>query len=353
MQALHETVRRVAPADVNVLVLGETGAGKDVVATLLHAFSGRAARSLVTINCACLSENMLESELFGYERGAFTGAVSPKPGLLEEADGGTLFLDELGELAPRLQAKLLRAIDTGSVTRLGAVRPRAVDVRFVAATNHDLEADVANGRFRRDLFYRLNGVSFVVPPLRERPGDVEPLALAFLQAACRRFGVPERRLSLEALGVLLAHSWPGNVRELKHVLERAALLATTPVIRSSDLGLARRAAESGQFAAIQAPSSEPETSVAQSEIAQALAACGGNQSRAAKLLGISRRTIVRRIAESSMPRPRAPSARASGSTVPPAGVTTDAPTPEAVPTDAPRAESETPACARASARSCG
>jgi hypothetical protein len=220
MVALKRTLIRVAPAAVNVLVLGETGAGKDIVASLLHELSPRAGHRLVGFNCASFPEPLLESELFGHERGAFTGAVSPKPGLLETADGGTVFLDEVGELPASMQAKLLRAIESREVTRLGGLAPRRIDVRFVAATNRDLEAEVAAGRFRRDLFFRLNTVTVTVPPLRERRSEIEPLARLFLASARSRFNLPALDFAPAAMDALEAHTWPGNVRELRNAIER-------------------------------------------------------------------------------------------------------------------------------------
>lgn len=330
MQALRRTVLRVAPATASVLILGETGVGKDVVAAMVHELSARAERPLVGINCANLPEPLLESELFGHERGAFTGAVAAKPGLLETADGGTVFLDELGDLPRALQAKLLRVIESREVMRLGAVRSRIIDVRFVAATNRDLSSAVADGSFRRDLYYRLNCVTLTVPPLRERAADIEALAELFLNETCARLGVGEMRFSSSALAALLGHAWPGNVRELRNVVERVVLLASGPVIEPAHLDLP---SGPGSLAALarggQAAPSLPPTTAAtpppvdpngtailgtlaegllskRDRIARALVACGGNQSRAAKSLGISRRTLVRQISLLGLPRPRTP-----------------------------------------------
>jgi DNA-binding NtrC family response regulator/pSer/pThr/pTyr-binding forkhead associated (FHA) protein len=308
MTELKRTIQRVAPAAINVLILGETGAGKDVVASMLHEFSSRADKPCVGLNCASMPETLLESELFGYERGAFTGAAQSKPGLLETANGGTLFLDEVGDLPLSLQAKLLRVIESQELTRLGAVKPRAIDVRFVAATNHDLAADIAEGRFRQDLYYRLNSVTLKVPPLRERTSEIEPLARLFLENARQRFGAPPLRLSDAALGALAGYPWPGNVRELRSAIERAVLLATTDVIEPVHLGLPSTVLERRppSNASTKQPS-EPMAVQAGSErerIENALLECAGNQSRAAELLGMSRRTLVRRIAELGLPRPR-------------------------------------------------
>jgi DNA-binding NtrC family response regulator len=224
MSGVEELVARVATSTISVLILGETGVGKEVLAESVHRQSLRADKAFLRLNCAALSEALLESELFGHERGAFTGAVAQKRGLLETADGGTVFLDEIGELPLSAQVKLLRVIEERMVTRVGGLASRALDVRFIAATNRDLEVEVARGTFRQDLFYRLNGVTIVVPPLRERKGEIERLARTFLVAAARGRPRPPR-LSAEALQMLLAYSWPGNVRELRNVIERAVLLS--------------------------------------------------------------------------------------------------------------------------------
>jgi two-component system response regulator AtoC len=310
MVALKRTLMRVAPAAINVLLLGETGAGKDVVASMLHELSPRKGKRFVGLNCATLPDALLESELFGHERGAFTGATSVKPGLLETADGGTVFLDEIGDLPSSLQAKLLRVIESCEVTRLGGLVPRRIDLRFVAATNHNLEADVAAGRFRQDLYFRLNTMTVVVPPLRERHSEIEPLARLFLTNAQTRFNLPSLGFSPGAIDALEAHAWPGNVRELKNVIERAALLATGDIIEVKHLHLPTPAETPTQMKTA-VPSSE---SAAPQEVAalatererieHALTATAGNQSRAAEALGIARRTLVRKIANLGIPRPR-------------------------------------------------
>jgi transcriptional regulator with GAF, ATPase, and Fis domain len=296
MTALMGIVAKVAPSPLSLLILGETGVGKDVVASLVHEISPRAAQRFVSVNCAGLPESLLESELFGHERGAFTGAVAPKPGLLEEANGGTVFLDEVGELPLNVQAKLLRAVESHEITRVGGLRPRPIDVRFVAATNRDLVAEVAAGCFRADLFYRLDGLSLTVPPLRERRSEILPLARHFVEAACQRFGAPRPELSARAAETLMAHGWPGNVRELRNAMARAVLLVSAPeMIEPVHLNLLRRSAP--------AQAAAPATSERE-RIIEALSACAGNQRRAAALLGMSRRTLVRRIAQLSLPRPR-------------------------------------------------
>jgi two-component system response regulator AtoC len=309
MKELEQTVVRVAKTSVSVLVLGETGAGKDVIASMLHELSGRADGPFFALNCASLPEQLLESELFGYERGAFTGATASKPGLLESADGGTVFLDEIGDLPLSLQAKLLRVIESREVTRLGSLKPRTIDVRFVAATNHDLAKRVADGRFRQDVFYRLNSVTLNVPPLRDRQSEIEPLARLFLENARERFEMDEIRFSAAAIAALTSHGWPGNVRELKSAVERAALLANARVIEPNDLGLPASDADSGgapprYASATQIDELSTSPDLERERIIRALEDCGGNQSRAAKLLGVSRRTLVRRIAQLGLPRPR-------------------------------------------------
>jgi two-component system response regulator AtoC len=219
-----DLIARAAPTPLPVLLVGETGVGKEVAAQAIVAASPRASAAFVRLNCAALSEALLESELFGHERGAFTGAEAAKPGLLEAAHGGTLFLDEIGELGLGAQAKLLRVIEIGEVTRVGAVVPRTIDVRFVLATNRDLQQRIAAGAFRQDLFYRINGVTIVIPPLRARVSEIVPLAELFSLEAARRIGRPAVPLAAETTAMLEAYGWPGNVRELRHVIERAVLM---------------------------------------------------------------------------------------------------------------------------------
>ncbi len=291
MRRLHALAERAAAGTINVLIVGETGVGKEVLARTVHRLSPRAARPFVCVDCAALSDALLESELFGHERGAFTGAGQAKPGLLETAPGGTMFLDEIGELPLKLQAKLLRAIEAREVVRVGGLRPRKIDVRFVAATNRDLEAAVGAGTFRRDLYFRLNGMTLAIPALRERPTEIAPLARAFVRELGGRKAPV---LSDEAVAALEAHAWPGNVRELRNAIERALLLVTGSTIGPEHLdGLS---CPSG----IAAAGSERERIVA------ALAACAGNQSRAAKMLGISRKVLIARLDQYGVARPRPP-----------------------------------------------
>jgi DNA-binding NtrC family response regulator len=295
MRRVQALAARAAAGTINLLVLGETGAGKEVLARRIHRMSPRAGRPFVCINCAALSESLLESELFGHERGAFTGAGAAKPGLLETAPGGTVFLDEVGELPLPLQAKLLRVIESREILRVGSVRPRPIDVRFIAATNRDLEAEVAAGAFRRDLYFRLNGMTLVVPPLRERPREITALArqfLAELAPATGRRTVP--RLATAARAALLAHPWPGNVRELRNVIERALLV--NPGDELTELHLPKPAPE---LVGGPAPAGDE-----RARILAALTACGGNQSRAARQLGISRKVLLARLDAYGVRRPR-------------------------------------------------
>ncbi|OAT80798.1 hypothetical protein A6M21_12680 [Desulfotomaculum copahuensis] len=226
---------RVAPTDASVLIQGESGTGKEIVAGLIHHYSPRRPKPLIKVNCAALPEGLLESELFGYEKGAFTGAGRPKPGKLELADGGTVFLDEIGEMTPALQAKLLRVLQEREIERLGGLKARPVDIRLVAATNRNLSGMVARGEFREDLFYRLNVVNITLPPLRERTGDIPLLAEFFVQKYCRRLDKCPLLLSPEAVARLESHHWPGNVRELENVIERAVIMTAGPVIRPEHL----------------------------------------------------------------------------------------------------------------------
>jgi transcriptional regulator with PAS, ATPase and Fis domain len=293
MIRLNELVDRVARSNIPVLVVGETGVGKELVAGAVHARSPRARRPFVRINCAALPEPLLESELFGFERGAFTGALQAKPGLIESADGGTFFLDEVGEMPLTTQAKLLRVLESGETTRLGALRPCFADLRFVAATNRHLPAAVAEGRFRRDLYYRLNGITITIPPLRERISEIEGLALGFLaSAASRSHGSRVRSLSPGALALLERHAWPGNIRELKNVIERAVMLCDGSVVEDQHVQLDPDPSGDGERCG-RLLRMEP---IAERRlIERALAESEGHQGRAAQILGISRRTLINRL----------------------------------------------------------
>jgi two-component system, NtrC family, response regulator AtoC len=397
MQHLYRLVDNVAQSNITVIVRGETGAGKEIVSEEIHRRSARARGPLVKLNCAALPEHLLEGELFGYERGAFTGAAQAKAGLIESADGGTLFLDEIGEMPLATQAKLLRVVESREVMRLGSVRPKTVDVRFVAATHRDLEEMVARGQLRQDLYYRLAGVTLVVPPLRERVEEIPRLAEEFVVRFCTDARRPAIAISGAAMRVLKDHAWPGNVRELRNVIERAVVFCKGVAIAPEHLGLptdrlsrppgrlsapaSAPAASSGPSpawgAALPAPSAQmaaapvapveaahapasgrmsaPTTApppapqgfshgphvpgpppaatfgvasasgqassatvafgsagslpvemeaLERQRILDALARCGGNQTRAAEMLGISRRTLLRRLDDYAVPRPR-------------------------------------------------
>jgi DNA-binding NtrC family response regulator len=298
-------VDQVAPATVSVLVLGETGVGKEVCAEAIHRKSPRAGRTFLRLNCAALPDSLLESELFGFEKGAFTGAAAAKPGLIESADGGTVFLDEIGELPAAAQAKLLRVLDAREVTRLGGLAPRKVDVRFVAATNRSLEAEIAAGRFRQDLYYRLAAVTLRIPPLRERVAEIVPLARRFVVEAAA--GRPVQ-LTAAACAVLERHAWPGNIRELRNAIERAVILCGGGVIEPAHLPLERFVGLAGATTTDEAEFDHPEVTapvpaglraevqaLERQRILSMLEACGGNQSEAARQLGMSRGALLARL----------------------------------------------------------
>jgi DNA-binding NtrC family response regulator len=311
LRAVLELADRAAVSMISVLLLGETGVGKDVLAERIHRASPRASGPFVRVNCAAFSSTLLESELFGHEKGAFTGATSARLGLLQSAHGGTVFLDEVGDLPQDHQAKLLLALERREVLPVGSVRPRPVDVRFVSATNHDLPRDVAAGVFRRDLYFRLNGITIEVPPLRTRVSEIATLARAFARDAARSIGKPPPDLSSEALAVLHAHPWPGNIRELRSVIERAVLLAADPVLRPHDIAFSAAGAPPPDVVSAVAPEvtarvAVGDTAPERQQLVDALAQCAGNQSRAAKLLGISRNTLIARIAKYGLARPLSP-----------------------------------------------
>jgi two-component system response regulator AtoC len=298
MRRVLDLATRVAPHTTTVLITGESGTGKEVIARAIHRMSPRHERPLVAVNCAAIPEHLLESELFGHVRGSFTGAVADKAGLFEEASSGTLLLDEVGDLPQPLQVKLLRVLQEGAIRRVGDARERSVDVRVLAATARDLEADVTAGRFREDLFYRLNVVRIHIPPLRERPEDLERLALVLLSRLAARTG-RRATLAADALPTILTRPWPGNVRELENALERALVLSQDGVIRAEALaqaGFQRGGAGATPWAGA-AVASRPlrlKDVVAAAEreaVAQALRAAGGNRTEAARLLGVSLRTL--------------------------------------------------------------
>ena len=288
MRPVLQLIERVAPSDANVLIRGEHGTGKEVVAQWIHAASPRAARPFVAVNLGGLSEGLFESEMFGHVKGAFTDARSDRIGRFELAEGGTLLLDEIGTLEPRQQAKLLRVLETGEVERVGASRSRRIDVRLLSATNADVPAEVAAGRFREDLLFRLNTIEIHLPPLRERQDDIGPLAGHFLARYAGRYRKALAGFEPDALGALASHGWPGNVRELDHTIERAVLLAQGGHIRAADLGL-RGGAATARLDDL------PLEEVERVFIRKALERHGGNVSQAATALGLSRSALYRRL----------------------------------------------------------
>ncbi len=336
MRRLYGLIDRIADSPLSVLLQGETGVGKEVVAEAVHRRSNRAEKPFVRINCAAFAETLFESELFGYEKGAFSGATQNKPGLIESAHGGSLFLDEIGEMPLTLQAKLLRALETREVMRVGSLKARAIDVRFIAATNNDLETRSASGLFRQDLYFRLNGITLHIPPLRERVSEIPGLVALFLKQACAlstRKTPP--RVTDEAIEILQRYRWPGNVRELRNLVVRALLLCgSAPSIGIEHLPLEKMstslAPRKSLFVDITPARVKPQIAPGQPTedrpswqtntqpielkpkreaidrvaVLRALEKTGGNQSRAAELLGISRRTMVTRIKELGIARPR-------------------------------------------------
>jgi two-component system, NtrC family, response regulator HydG len=291
LRDLLDRVVRVAPTDATVLVTGESGTGKELVARALHANSRRAQKPFIPVNCAAITETLLESELFGHARGAFTGATRARRGLFEEASGGTLFIDEIGETAVGFQAKLLRAMQEGEIRRVGESAPVHVDVRIVAASNQDLKAAVVARRFREDLYYRLNVVPLRVPPLRERREDIPLLVQHFLEQYARRTG-ERRTMSAAAMEKLLDYPWPGNVRELENMVEQAAALSATAVLSAADV---RFEAPPPQGSAAPQSLAEAVEEAERRTIAAALVHCGGDLSRVARELAVSSTTLWRKM----------------------------------------------------------
>ncbi|HEY0970922.1 MAG TPA: sigma-54 dependent transcriptional regulator [Gemmatimonadales bacterium] len=292
MRPVLELMRRVAPSDANVLITGEHGTGKELVAQWIHAASARSAMPLVTVNMGGLSEGVFESELFGHVKGAFTDAKSDRIGRFELADRGTIFLDEIANMGMAQQAKLLRVLQTGELERVGSSRTRRVDARVISATNADLNAEVASGRFREDLLFRLNTIEIALPPLRERREDVAPLATHFLRRHAERYRKRLSGFEPAAMHALLDHSWPGNIRELDHAVERAVLLAQGELVRAADLALrAGSGATAGQARLEEMTLEEVERLVIQ----KALTRYDGNVSHAARALGLSRSALYRRL----------------------------------------------------------
>ncbi|MEK6606248.1 MAG: sigma-54 dependent transcriptional regulator [Myxococcota bacterium] len=297
MQEIFDLVRRLAPAMTSVLVTGESGTGKELVAKALHGGSGRVARKFVAVNCAAIPDTLLESELFGYKRGAFTDARTDRAGLFVEADGGTLFLDEIGDLSPALQAKLLRVLQDKEVRPLGSTRSEKVDVRMLAATNRDLEQRMREGLFREDLFYRLNVVQIHLPALRDRVDDILPLSEHFLRVMAARAGRPQKRFSPACAKALLAHHWPGNVRELENVMERAVALSEGELIEPDDLPTQVRERRASDPMAGALARGLTLADVEREYIERVLHAEGGNKTRAAQRLGLDRKTLYRKLEE--------------------------------------------------------
>jgi DNA-binding NtrC family response regulator len=291
MKTILKVVERIGPADANVLITGENGAGKEVIARALHTSSARSAKPLVSLNAGALAEGLFESELFGHVRGAFTDAKADRVGRFELADGGTLFLDEIANVPLNLQPKLLRVLETGEFERVGSSKTKKVDVRVLSATNADLNADVAQGKFRQDLLFRLNTVEIHLPPLRERRDDIPPLAEHFLRQHSERYRRGVMGFTPQALDALRQHAWPGNVRELDHVIERAVLMSSSSVVTAFDLAL-----QSTPDARLSARLEEMSLEEAERLlIKKALARFEGNANRAAEALGLSRSALYRRL----------------------------------------------------------
>jgi DNA-binding NtrC family response regulator len=327
MQRLIRLVSRVAPTESTVLILGESGTGKELVARSLHVLSRRAQGPFVPVNMGALPESLIESELFGFAKGAFTGANADRPGLVEEAHRGTLFLDEIGDMPLATQVRLLRTLENNEVRRLGENTPRRVDVRVVAATHRDLQALVAEGRFRADLYYRLNVVQLEVPPLRERPEDIGLLASFFLERAAQRTGRRQLRFSPEAVGLLARHAWPGNVRELENAIDHAVAVSEGEVLGANDLPVSVRTPrllaegrpdadeDAGWGAAHAVPPGAPRgraardplsrslDDVTREHVLRVLAHHGGNATAAARVLGVSRTTLWRMLKRWGVSRP--------------------------------------------------
>jgi DNA-binding NtrC family response regulator len=290
MQAVFELAKTAARSNSTILVLGESGTGKEVLARAIHAESPRAGEPFVAVSCAALTESLLESELFGHEKGSFTGAIARRKGKFEAAHGGTLFLDEVGDIGPKLQLDLLRVLEERRFHRVGGNEPIEVDVRIVAATNRDLRKAAVEGKFREDLFYRLNVIPILIPPLRQRREDVPLLVEAFVERLAVEMKKRLDGVSPDAMSALMAHDWPGNVRELRNVLERGAVVATGAVIQLVDLGLPTKAEalpRAGTLASLE--------EVEKRHVAAVLAHTGGNVSQSARILGIDRVTLYNKM----------------------------------------------------------
>jgi DNA-binding NtrC family response regulator len=294
MQTVFDLIRRVAGVRSTVLLTGRSGTGKELVAKAIHYNSERGSKPFVAVNCAAIPEALLESELFGYVKGAFTGATQSKPGLFEEADGGTILLDEIGELPPAMQAKLLRTLQDRQIRRVGATVAVEVDVRLIASTNQELDELVRSGRFREDLFFRINVITIHLPPLAEHPEDIPLLAQHFLGKYAAEHGQPPKTLAPAALKALMSYEWPGNVRELENVIERAVALSTAGTIGPDDLPPSLRAARQ-EFVAAGSAEGTSLREIEERYILQVLDQTRGNQRRAAQILGIDRKTLYRKL----------------------------------------------------------
>jgi DNA-binding NtrC family response regulator len=306
---VYDLIRRLAAADLPVLITGETGAGKENAAYAVHAWSARKDRPYRVIHCAALPETLVESELFGHEKGAFSGAVAQKLGLLEAADGGTIFLDEVGEIPLAVQAKLLRALEAQRITRLGSLEERPIDVRLVAATNRDLEAEVAAGRFRQDLFFRLSGAKVILPPLRERRAEIAVLARELLAQAARKSGRDDLEIGPAAMQVLLTYAWPGNVRELRNAMDYVAATAPDAIVEPEDLP--EKIVPAAPVVAMTAPAQGPFKKIAdelaaleRQRMAEALEAAGGVRTKAAEMIGMPIRTFTLKLKQYGLGSPR-------------------------------------------------
>jgi two-component system response regulator AtoC len=295
MRSALDVARKVARHPSTVLLTGESGTGKELVARLIHRSSPRAQESFVAVNCGAIPEALLESELFGHAKGAFTGATHEKEGLFEEAHGGTLFLDEIGDLPVALQVKLLRALQEGEVRRVGANTSTQVDVRLITATNRDLAADIASGRFRGDLYYRINVVTIKLPPLRERPQDIPELALHFLRRYNERLGLGVEGIAPAAMRLLADYAWPGNVRELENVIERALVLAQGSTIEPEHLADFVHGGETVGPSADDLSIKRQTLQLERNLIRRALEQTRGNRTRAAQLLELSHRALLYKI----------------------------------------------------------
>ncbi len=289
MKTILDTAKKISPFDTTVLITGESGTGKEILAKYIHRNSKRKNKPFIAVNCGAIPEDLLEAELFGYKRGAFTGAYTDKAGIIEEANGGTLFLDEIGELPLNLQVKLLRVLQEGEIKPLGSSKTKKINVRFIAATNRNLEKMVQEGKFREDLYYRLNVIRIEIPPIRERKGDILPLAKFFIKKYCAKYNLPPKILSEEAISELLSYSWPGNVRELENLIERAVLINQDDVIKSffeNNVSKGYTKAKIKKF-------KEAKEEFEKKYLKNLLSISKGNISKASKISGLTRAQIYR------------------------------------------------------------